>query len=444
MKGLARVLSGALLWALPAQAQPLVLTLEAAQARALRDNHALHLVASQIDEANALNLQAKAAFLPQVQFSEQVLRSDDAVTTFGLRLRQERFTQAGFALNALNQPVALTDYQTSLEVRQSLFAGGADRARHRQAQAGVEGAVLTGAERCQEVRWQVAEAYWDLVLAGQSLEALRQSLASARAHAAAAQARYQQQTSPYAEVLAAQSRVAQLEGDEVAAASQELTAAEQLSLVLGLDSQVQIIPADTLAPVAVTLSAAELEQAALEHRPGLRAAAQEVEAAHQGMHQARAGHLPLVQAFARFDLDSNSPFTRQGESWTLGGVLSWELFSGFRTTAALRQARARQHQAQLRQEQLAQQVRRQVRQACRRVETAQLRIGAAAQAHQYAQERLRLADLHYGQGLIATAELLDAEDQHTQARLRYLETLRQLRAGLAYLEYAANQPLTQE
>lgn len=444
MKALAPFIGGVLLCALPALGQSLVLTLEASQEQALRGNRDIQIAVSQIDEASALDRQAKSTYLPQIAFSEQVLRSNDAVTAFGLRLRQEHFTQADFALPALNQPAPLTDYQTSLEVRQPLFAGGANRAHQRQTQAGVKSAVLSGEERRREVRWQVAEAYWELVLARQSLEALHQSLASARSHATAAQAHYQQQTSPYAEVLAAQSRVAQLEGDEAAAASQVQTAGEQLSLVLGLDSQVQITPADTLAPVPVAFSAADLEQAARQRRPGLQAAAQQVEAARQAQIQARAGHLPQVQAFARFELDADTPFARQGESWTLGGILTWDIFSGFRTTAALQQARARQQQAQTRRELLEEQVSRQVRQACRRIETAQLRIGAAVQARQYSQERLRLADLNYAQGLIATAELLDAEDQHTQARLRYLEAVRQQRAGLAYLEYTSSQPLTQE
>lgn len=444
MKGMACLLSAVLCGSLPAQGQPLVLNLEAAQERALRGNRDLQIFAAQIDEASSLKLLAKSAFLPQVTFSEQVLRSNDAVTAFGLRLRQEGFRQADLALPALNQPAALTDYQTAIEVRQALFSGGANQARQRQAQAGLQEARLAAEERRRELRWQVADAYWNLVLARQSLAALRQSLASAHAHAQAAQARHQQQTSPYAEVLAAQARVAQLKGEETAAASQELSAAEELSLLLGLDSQVQITPADTLAPAAVQLPTEPLEQGTLAARPALRAAAQEVEAARQGLHQARAGHLPLVQAFARFELDADTPFARQGESWTLGGVLTWDIFSGFRTTAALQQARARQEQAQTRLDLLEEQVQRQVRQARRRIETAQLRLAAAVQAGQYSQERLRLEELNYRQGLAAVAELLDAEDQHTQAQLRYLEAVRQLHSGLAYLEYAASQPLTQE
>jgi outer membrane protein TolC len=441
VKALAALIGGVLVSALPARSETLVLTLEAAQARAARDNLDLQLAASQVDEADALVLESRSAHLPQLGFSETALRSNDAVTAFGLRLRQERFGQEDFALPALNHPEALTGFQTSLEMRQALFAGGADLARRRQARAGRQSALLEAEERRGQVRWQVAAAYWDLVLARQTAEALRQSLEAARAHAEAAQARHQQQTSPRAEVLAAQARVAQLEGEEAAAASQVRTAAETLGLLLGLDPEAEIVPADTLAPVEVAPPSPELEQEAVQRRPLLRAAAQQFEAARQGLRQAGAGRLPRLDAFARLSLDADAPLERQGESWTAGAVLSWELFSGFRTTAALRQARARQEQAQLRRDLATAQVRRQVRQAWRQVETAQSGIRAAAQARRHAEERLRLGVLNYGQGLVAAAELLDAQDQHTQAQLRYLEALRQLRAGLAYLEFAACQPL---
>jgi outer membrane protein TolC len=441
VKTLAALIGGVLVGALPARSEILALSLEEALALAVRGNLELQLAASQVDEADAFMMEARSAHLPQLGFSETALRSNDAVTAFGLRLRQERFAQEDFALPALNQPAALTGFQTSLEMRQVLFAGGADLARLRQARAGRQRAVLEAEEQQGQVRWQVAAAYWDLVLARQSAEALRQSLEAARAHAVAAQARHQQQTSPRAEVLAARSRVAQLEGEEAAAASQVRTAAEALGLLLGLDPEAQIVPADTLAPVEVAPPPPELEQEAVQRRPALRAAARQVEAARQGLRQARAGRLPRLDAFARLSLDADTPLERQGESWTAGAVLSWELFSGFHTTAALRQARARQEQAQLRLDLATAQVRRQVRQAWRQVETAQVGIRAAAQARGHAAERLRLGELNYGQGLIAAAELLDAQDQHTRAQLRYLESLRQLRAGLAYLEFAAGQPL---
>ncbi|MCC7265518.1 MAG: TolC family protein [Candidatus Latescibacteria bacterium] len=442
MKALILLLGMALLGFLPVRAETLVMDLESAQAQATKGNHNLQLAVSQVNEADALMLEARSAYLPQVVFSETALRANDPVTAFGLRLRQEHFTQDDFALPALNRPAALSDYQTSLSVRQALFAGGANLAGQRQARAGWLSARAGQAALADQLRWQVADAYWGLVLARQSLEALRQSLEAARAHTRAAETRFTQETSSRADLLAAQAQVAQLEGDEAAAASQAETAAEELSLLLGLDSETQIVPSDTLAPVTAELPVAELEAEALRRRPFLRAALLQVEAARQGVKRARAGHLPQLDLFARLDLDADTPLARQGESWTLGGALTWEIFAGFRTTASLRQARIQHQQAQLRLDQAGQQVRRQVRQACRQIETARLRLAAAAQARRYAGERLRLGALNYGQGLIAVAELLDAQDQDTQAQLRYLEALRQLHSGLAYLEFAANQTPT--
>jgi len=101
---LAALIGGMLVAALPARGEPLVLTLEAAQTRAAQGNLELRLAASQVDEADALMLEARSAHLPQVGFSETALRTNDAVTAFGLRLRQERFTQARLRyLEALRQ-----------------------------------------------------------------------------------------------------------------------------------------------------------------------------------------------------------------------------------------------------------------------------------------------------------------------------------------------------
>lgn len=441
MRRLAVLCGALLLGATAARAATQVLGLEQAQAQAVSNNLDIQLTASQIDEADALMLGARSVVLPQVSFSHTGIRTNDPVGAFGMRLRQERFAQADFALPALNRPAAISGFQTSLLVQQPLFAGGGNLAGLQQAGSGQQQARLARAEQLGQLRWQVADAYWGLVLARQSLEALRQSLAAARAHAGAAEARFAQGTAVRAEVLAAQTRVAQLEGDEAAAADHVEGANEALTLLLGLDNQTTLVPADTLAPVAPNLSADQLEASALRDRASLRAAQVQLLATRQAVKQARAGHLPRVDAFARLDLDADTPLGRQGESWTLGGVLSWEVFSGFRTSAALRQARARQDQAHNRLALAGEQVRRQVQGAYRQIQTAQRRLAAATQARQYAAERLRLAQHQYQQGLVAVAELLDAQDQDTQTRLRYLEALRQLHSGLAYLEFAAGRPL---
>jgi outer membrane protein TolC len=50
---------------------------------------------------------ARTQLLPQLNFTEDISRGNDPVYAFGTRLRQRQFTQADFALNALNFPSRL-------------------------------------------------------------------------------------------------------------------------------------------------------------------------------------------------------------------------------------------------------------------------------------------------------------------------------------------------
>src|SRR3972149_61216 len=89
---LALLLAGAPGTAAPAQGEPgspTDLTLAAAVTLALERHPALR--AAGVD-------QARAAFLPRVDFSEGITRSDNPVYAFGALLNQGRFTQTDLSL----------------------------------------------------------------------------------------------------------------------------------------------------------------------------------------------------------------------------------------------------------------------------------------------------------------------------------------------------------
>ena len=52
------------------------------------------------------------SLLPQLSFTEDISRGNDPVYAFGSRLRQRQFTQADFALNALNRPQPIGNFST--------------------------------------------------------------------------------------------------------------------------------------------------------------------------------------------------------------------------------------------------------------------------------------------------------------------------------------------
>src|ERR1017187_3386728 len=63
-------------------------------------------------EAKAAATMARTALFPQLSFTEDISRGDDPVYAFGTGLRQRQFTQADFALNALNRPQPIGNFSS--------------------------------------------------------------------------------------------------------------------------------------------------------------------------------------------------------------------------------------------------------------------------------------------------------------------------------------------
>src|SRR5208337_602099 len=90
------------------------LTLREAIQVALKQSPEVEAARAEGDEAKANASLARTQYLPQVSFTEDMSRGDDPVYVFGTRLRQQRFTQADFALAALNTPDPIGNFSTRI------------------------------------------------------------------------------------------------------------------------------------------------------------------------------------------------------------------------------------------------------------------------------------------------------------------------------------------
>ena len=63
-------------------------------------------------EAKSAAIIARTQLLPHLNFTEDISRGNDPVYAFGTRLRQGQFTQADFAVDALNHPPAIGNFST--------------------------------------------------------------------------------------------------------------------------------------------------------------------------------------------------------------------------------------------------------------------------------------------------------------------------------------------
>ena len=88
------------------------LTLRQAINQALGQSPEAAMARADNQEAKSAATMARTQLLPQLNFTEDISRGDDPVYAFGTRLRQRQFTQADFALNALNFPQPIGNFST--------------------------------------------------------------------------------------------------------------------------------------------------------------------------------------------------------------------------------------------------------------------------------------------------------------------------------------------
>src|SRR4029453_17783399 len=103
---------------------PRPLTLQEAMNRARGQTADARALASTIQEAEARVRQAQSGFWPHVDVSETVQHGNNPVFVFSSLLSQRRFSEANFAIPALNQPDPLTNTRTGISVEQRIFDAG--------------------------------------------------------------------------------------------------------------------------------------------------------------------------------------------------------------------------------------------------------------------------------------------------------------------------------
>src|ERR1700687_2194197 len=104
---------------------PSPITLQQAVNIALEKNPERKAALADTRAASADVREARSFLLPHVAFSETATRGNDPVYVFGSKLRQQRFTTADFALNALNTPTPFGNFSTRFGGTWNLFDSSA-------------------------------------------------------------------------------------------------------------------------------------------------------------------------------------------------------------------------------------------------------------------------------------------------------------------------------
>jgi outer membrane protein TolC len=394
------------------------LTLQQAINLALTKSPLAAMARAENDEAKASAATTRTRLLPQLGFTEDISRGNDPVYVFGSRLRQRQFTQADFALNALNSPRPLGNFSTRFSGTWVGFDSFKTQREIRSANFAKESASSSAMAANQQIVFGVVRAYEQVLYAQRQIDVAEHEQDTATAlldsvsdHVKAGLAVESDRMSALVNVAARKQELITAQGDL------ELAWAQLWEAMGTPDFKVSGLK--PIEPHTFPQQPLEQEMAmAAKTRSDLMALELAQSAQRSAVSAARSDFGPRVSAYGNWEEDRTSFAGSGGNSWVAGVQISVDILPLGKRAQLSREIAARQRvDAQLAVAQLH--VRLEVSQAHMHRQTAALSLETARAAMDESAESLRVLKNRYGAGLATLTDLLRAEDAERQSQTNY-------------------------
>ncbi len=414
------------------------LTLRQSVDNALVGNPAIEASKEGVKAATSRASAARGARLPRVDYSESWTRTNNPVYVFGALLDQRQFTAPDFSLGFLNNPPFVNNFQSRIAVDQTLWDGGARGAREHSAdltrQAATEGARGTEIE----VIAQTVTAYYDAVLARESVKVADDAVRSAEADLKRAEDRRGAGMATDADVLSIRVHQAAAQEQLIRRQAGAELAMARLDSIMGVSVDSKFDLTTPLGTFATPQAGAETdaEHDAEQNRPETRIARLGASVFDQQVKAAHAAMLPQFFVQGIFEADRQQFYNEGGANWTVAAGLRWNLFNGFSDRAENDAARHDAMQARAGIRQAASQARVEAKRAWLETRSAEQRVDVSKAAIDMAEESLRIIRNRYQAGLTEVTDLLRAETALVEAKTNGLSAARDQRVAAVNVEAA--------
>ena len=425
-------------WAQP-EAQPSTLTLQQAVNIALEKNPLRKAALADTKVASASVREARSFLMPHLSFSETATRGDDPVYVFGSELRQQRFTNADFALNKLNTPLPIGNFTTRFGGSWNLFDSFATWHGVNQAKQMNEAAGHQLDRTDQEIVFRVVNSYYEVLLAAKQLDVAEQSAKTAQSIMESSQARFDSGLTVESDLLTAKVRLAARQQEVIRARNTAEEARAELNTAMGMPVETPFQLNEGLAERTLPIpTLQDVEKRALTNRPDLKRIASEEAAQRQGVSMAKSSFGPRVNAFAGWEMDNPTFLAGGGGNNWLGGIeVQFDIFQGGAKRAELSRQRALEEKVVAMKQAAGDTVRLEVRRAYYEADANRQQIDVARAAIAQAKESLRINQDRYESGLTTITDLLGAEDAARRSQTDYWEAVYHFQTSYANLELAS-------
>ncbi|GAB4313208.1 MAG: TolC family protein [Candidatus Sumerlaeia bacterium] len=284
---------------------------------------------------------------------------------------------------------------------------------------------------------QVARTYWDLAFAIENYKARLVSLRLAEDLYRVNEARYRAGVRPITDVLQARAEVASRESAVIAAYQtiENLQDALIQQMHLGhVDKsrwQTPIFPSDAPTSQPISLDDEAFIAEALQKRPEFNKALTALDIARIQERVARNQRLPELNAFGSYgflgdgaeeDGAWDDVEDHRWQEWAVGMEFIYAI-PNRKARAEYRQSQRRREQSELSRDALEELIIQDVRRSTRAVRNALVQIGVSESRLKFEDEKLRSQEKRYEVGLATAFELLDFQEDYTEAQVALYRSL---------------------
>ncbi|MDA8388339.1 MAG: TolC family protein [Nitrospiraceae bacterium] len=328
------------------------------------------------------------------------------------KLNQQRFSNSDFAINSLNSPSAVNDFQNSFRLDQVIYSrrlwAGLSMSKEERAARKLDFDRLR-----QKVTMETVKAYLGVVTAKNALDAAEKAVGDRTEHENLAKLRYQAGLGLYSDVLRADAALKEAQMGLARAQSGYEVAKRALGLVMGRTESVNAEGSG----YKVSLGPIGSYYATAVSRPDILAIEARYKKAKSAVSFAGSGYFPEIGATGEYQWnDHRSPIDGEGSSYQVGAFLRWDIFDGTRREHEVSQARAGLNEVREGLDGAKKEALFEVFRAYQDVGEAAKSLDFAKAELASAKEGRRLVELRYKNSLSPIVDLLDSEVMVESAR----------------------------
>ena len=308
-------------------------------------------------------------------------------------------------------------WSSQTTVNQLLFDFWGTPSKYQAAIMGHKASLLDTAQTRDNVFLTVAQGYFKTLRAKKLVEVAKQTVYDLKQHLKIAQDQYDFGVVTYNDVLQAKVSLADAEQNLIVAKTDYIDTRSAFNKVLMLPVTAPTVLKDE----NVVIKPWDLSQAtdaALVHRSDLKASGDRIRQQEKTVTETRAQYFPRFYAQAGHFYQVNDSLLHDNQWFAIFG-LTWNIFSGLDTKAAVSQAKLKVEQLQEQHQDLDQQVRLDVQNAYLKVKETADRIKTTQTAVDQGLENLRLNEERYKESVGTATDVIDAETLLTRTRVNY-------------------------